>query len=129
MLASLSYDSGINFCFKEPYGQARHSLAGLLHPKQTVWRAACGQWNREQEGISGYLGETNSASVGKQMMKPGSRLSRVPHDSCSGLVDTIIRKATYGCLLCAKCHLHSLSVAEIGFPSEKNKLDPITEFQ
>ena len=53
VLTSPSSDSGSSFCFKEPHGQACHSLAALLHPKQTVWRAACGQQNETEEGISG----------------------------------------------------------------------------
>lgn len=53
VLASPSSDSGSSFCFKEPHGQACHSQAALLHPKQTVWRVACGRQNEMEEGISG----------------------------------------------------------------------------
>ena len=45
--ASRSHDSEGNFCFKEPHGQARCSLAGLLHPKQTVWHVGSRmKWGR-----------------------------------------------------------------------------------
>lgn len=38
MRCSPSNESGSGFCCKEPHEQARPSLAGLPHPKQTVWR-------------------------------------------------------------------------------------------